>query len=703
MHPFVEVALVNALLAIPLAILAMLVSQYARRPALAHCVWLVVVLKLVTPAVWQIPLVDPSIVQRPIKIWRDTIERGLIQSDFSGKSNNFDESATDVPPDESVSRPKVLPQKANTSWDWARQWTLSQLIWIKSAKGIHTIGITLGIFWALGTFLWFSIQAFRCIRFQRMLQRGWKAPTEVEQAMSSLAKEAACSHTPSVWLMPNTWSPMLWSTGFNTRLIFPEAMLERIDGEAQKSLLAHELAHFQRGDHWVRILMLFVTGLFWWHPVVWLARREIETAEEECCDAWVITRARISPRRYADAILETIDFLAEHKSSVPPLATGLGQLPFLRQRLTWIMRGPRKQNLTKFGVALCLTLMAGLPVQPTWVSAHNISIDHEIRESNESAKHVDLVESDDLRDHSDAPAGRVVQEFTEERQSLQTTSSPGIIPNSEIPIVSSNQRFVIYVGDDRQWMVDRIRDRLVDLTSYRIKTAAFSADGRWVATGGHDGFVRLWESEELTERMSWFTTGNPVGSVAISPDGLIVAGGGQDGIVRLWSSVSSELTRELPRETRAISCVRFSPDGCALAVASGNAASMVGGRIVVWDKDDWTERVSMNWNQPTAAISFGRDERTLLSGDWQGRIARWNASTGELLGFVEGYEHLIASAQLSPESSILPEIRVPDLPVSILVGDGRQDEQIRSVWERIARKTSVFTLPFSPKKPQTSP
>src|SRR5437773_1721665 len=80
---------------------------------------------------------------------------------------------------------------------------------------------------------------------------------------------------------------------------------------ARATLIAHELAHYRRGDHWVRVFELVVSGIFWWNPVVWWARRQIEIAEEECCDAWVIEQFPDTPRWYAEALLETIDFLSE--------------------------------------------------------------------------------------------------------------------------------------------------------------------------------------------------------------------------------------------------------------------------------------------------------------------------------------------------------------------------------------------------------
>ena len=52
-----------------------------------------------------------------------------------------------------------------------------------------------------------------------------------------------------------------------------------LDAARCDTLLAHELAHYARGDHWVRWLELIVAVLFWWHPAAWVARVKLREAE----------------------------------------------------------------------------------------------------------------------------------------------------------------------------------------------------------------------------------------------------------------------------------------------------------------------------------------------------------------------------------------------------------------------------------------
>ena len=54
-----EVALANALFAVPLAMLA-LVSAWCRRPAVTHALWLLVLLRLFMPPIWRISLPEWS-------------------------------------------------------------------------------------------------------------------------------------------------------------------------------------------------------------------------------------------------------------------------------------------------------------------------------------------------------------------------------------------------------------------------------------------------------------------------------------------------------------------------------------------------------------------------------------------------------------------------------------------------------------------
>jgi hypothetical protein len=160
---------------------------------------------------------------------------------------------------------------------------------------------------------------------------------------------------------------MVWAWGGRPWLLVPSALWKRLDARQRETLLIHELAHLKRRDHWVRALEVLATALYWWHPVVWWARRALREAEEQCCDAWVLWADPRSSRAYATALLETVDFVSEAPPAVPALASGMGQVHHLRRRLIMIKQGGTPHALSWAGRwALRALAVLLLPLAPSW-------------------------------------------------------------------------------------------------------------------------------------------------------------------------------------------------------------------------------------------------------------------------------------------------------------------------------------------------
>ncbi len=355
MDTLLRVGLTNAVAAGALALLAAAVGYFCRRPALRHALWLLVLLKLVTPPLIDIPVwrAVPSAeaAAPPADSPEVVMDLRPAPPDDAEPAAPQEEPAIVMAPPAAADEPAAAPQEAPTE---------------PAAPPIAWRPL-LAAAWLCGSGLWLLLAAVRARRFARLLRHARPAPAWLLREADELAKRLGLSRAPALHLVPGRVSPMLWAPLWSARLLLPADLLTRLDAAGRRTLLAHELAHLRRGDHRVRLFELVVTGLFWWHPVVWWARRELREAEELCCDAWVLWALPELAKPYALALVETVDFLSDAPAALPALASGMGHVHDLRRRVTMIMQGTTPRALTWGGLLGLVGLGAFLlPVAPSW-------------------------------------------------------------------------------------------------------------------------------------------------------------------------------------------------------------------------------------------------------------------------------------------------------------------------------------------------
>jgi len=196
----------------------------------------------------------------------------------------------------------------------------------------------------------------------------------------------------------------------------------------------------------------------------------------------------------------------------------------------------------------------------------------------------------------------------------------------------------------------------------RTGQVKFSADGKWMVTGGFGTSVKLWNVAESPIRMEREFKGTIAwpNAFAISSESKTVAAGiGQTrGEIKLFDSTSGALMATLGLgdvEHGTIVAIAFNPSNSRML-----AASTSDGNIFVWD--DWSDAgrahspIKLENARGTAfQIAFSRDGGLLVGASDDGVLRMWAAKDGETdtrwrqIGPLRGHKGPVWAIAVSPD------------------------------------------------------
>lgn len=635
-----EIALTNAIVAGLLALLAAGVGRLGRRPALAHALWLLVLLKLLTPPIIQIPVAS-------LRVAGDTAaddERQAGQQRKADERPNYPNEIHAGTIDEwsnasQLADPPIVLEEPLVAAATAPVPSSAGAADVRSVEPLETGGGSaaaqtavvfnlrrlvaplLAIVWIAGSILVAMLAVVRIARFRRLLKHGAAAPDWLIDEVERLARQIGLKRAPATLLVPDTVSPLLWSLGRRPQIILPEGLLARMDRQEREAILLHELCHLRRHDNWVRLLELAAGCCYWWHPAVWWARREIQWSEEACCDAWVVWHMSGGGRPYANALLAMVDFLSESQPAVHPVASGFGRVESLKRRLTMIMQGDTPRRLTGAGrLGVLFVAMCSLPLWPT------------VGQEPATGPQATAAESDGTQGGSEPAAAEVKPSVAGTTRQVSGFTLPEPVRFEEVANgLSRNVQ--------------------------TIRSMAFSSDGRLLAAAhgshGTEGTVRIWDMQQKKEIAAW---DEPKGiySVHISPDGRLgLYSILDDNLVKIRAIESGEEMLKIAMGG-APARVRFSPDGKTFVTATTKGA------LKLWDAKEGNELkslASLEFN--LQCVAFSRDGKRIVAGggpygeDRFGWAGVWEIATGNQIAEMKDMPDSVLGIAISPDGKLV--------------------------------------------------
>src|SRR6185312_4342530 len=140
---------------------------------------------------------------------------------------------------------------------------------------------------------------------------------------------------PRLLVSDEVTSPVLIGI-LNPIILIPRTLLEICTESDVESMLAHEIAHHCRRDLiwcWLPTLM---QCLLFFHPVVWLARREWLSVQELACDELALSVTRQSPLEYGDTLLRVVALCRSAHNPFVTTASAVGTLQGFKRRIEFI-------------------------------------------------------------------------------------------------------------------------------------------------------------------------------------------------------------------------------------------------------------------------------------------------------------------------------------------------------------------------------
>ena len=176
--------------------------------------------------------------------------------------------------------------------------------------------------------------------------------------------------------------------------------------------------------------------------------------------------------------------------------------------------------------------------------------------------------------------------------------------------------------------------------------AAFSPDGRWVASVDYRGsLARIWDSESGALKSLLRGHRGDVLTTAFSPDGRRLVSAGSDKTARIWTVPDGRpLGHALRGHTGTIWSAGWSHDGERIVTAAND------GTVRIWEADTGRQlRVLGGFNGAARSAAFSPDDARVVAGGNDGTTHIWDASTGEPLVVMHRHTDAIEVAAFSPD------------------------------------------------------
>jgi uncharacterized protein YjbI with pentapeptide repeats/beta-lactamase regulating signal transducer with metallopeptidase domain len=149
--------------------------------------------------------------------------------------------------------------------------------------------LTLGVLavWALLALLSLARLAIGLLRLEGLKRDALPLPVEYRDAMLRWTEVNKGSRQVRLCVSDDIDVPVAVGL-FDSMILIPRALLERLSEDEVDQISLHELAHLRRADDWSNGLQRLIIALFAWNPAVLFVGQQLDLEREVACDDRVL-------------------------------------------------------------------------------------------------------------------------------------------------------------------------------------------------------------------------------------------------------------------------------------------------------------------------------------------------------------------------------------------------------------------------------